>query len=119
MNFLLRDNDVKLIGRFYFKKTLNGNLIGEYSNNSSFENKTEGADILDNRNDKDSFSGKYKSTWFDKKAISLNLIIDFKEKSNNTIYKLIWEDNSEVIFYGEGFVVDDILIGDYRNFELK
>lgn len=108
----------EIIGRFYFKQTLNLNLIGEYSNNISLKNLSECA----NKTDKETepFIGKYQTIWFEKEPISMDLIIDYKEKTNKRIFTLTWEDKlKKQIFNGEGFIVDKILIGDYRNFKLK
>ncbi|MFZ6023972.1 MAG: hypothetical protein ACOYVG_05895 [Bacteroidota bacterium] len=105
-----------LIGRFYFKKTKNGNLLGEFSHNASQINSSESADI-DNYND--AFTGTYYTTWQENKtSYSADLKIEFKENTEDRIYKLTWARNGDEIFLGEGFVCDDILIGDYRNFRI-
>ena len=108
-----------LIGRFYFKKTDNGNLIGEYSHNFSLSNDSEcsnnlNKDILSNN----SFIGKYETCWKEKKPCSCIIEISFKNLNNqtsNSIYTVLWKDNNRTIFWGEGFLVDGMLIGDYRD----
>ncbi len=104
-----------IIGRFYFKKTDSGNLIGEFSHNKHFRNFTESADLLEgDRN----FIGKYLATWQEDGIACLNTLnIKIKEKSNEGIFSLKWEDNDKQTFWGEGILCDGILIGDYRNFE--
>ena len=111
-------NEKDIVGRFYFKQTSNYNLIGEYSNNLSENNLSECANKVDEITEQ--FIGKYITTWFDNESISLDLIISHKKKSNKSIFTLNWQNrNDEIYFYGEAFLVDEILIGDYRNFELK
>jgi hypothetical protein len=100
-----------IIGRFYFKRTSNGNLIGEFSNNKRKRIFTESADLIGNGS---SFNGNYNSTWYDKKPIFAKLSII----SNGKKYSLYWnEENKETSFWGEGILYDNILIGDYRNFK--
>ncbi|HEX8562713.1 MAG TPA: hypothetical protein VF676_07015 [Flavobacterium sp.] len=106
-----------VLGRFYFKQTANGNLLGEFSNTGMGLNKTESADIISRFNIP--FIGTYRSTWFQQTAQSLNLEIQFKIDSNDRIYSLTWTNNNNVAFLAEGFIVDDILIGDYRDEELQ
>jgi len=106
-----------LIGRFYFKKTQNGNLIGEFSHSGSLINLTESADI-DGYND--NFIGNYYTTWQENKLpLSAELKIEFKPKSGDRIYNLTWKEGGNEIFLGEGFLFDNILIGDYRNFKVS
>ena len=109
---------MNLIGRFYFKQTENGNLIGEFSNNFTDENITECANIKSTYDKKNKFIGNYQTTWIENNAKLLNLKIEYRTE-NKEIFKLTWTNpkSDEIIFYGEGFIVDKILIGDYRNFE--
>lgn len=106
-----------VLGRFYFRQTSNGNLLGEYSNTLMNHNRTESADIISDFNLP--FIGKYRSTWFEQSAQSLELEIEFKINSNDRIYNLTWRNTRSVVFRGEGFLVDNILIGDYRDEELQ
>jgi hypothetical protein len=108
-------NKARIIGRFYFKQTKSGNLIGEFSNNMSPINLTECSNINSKFNE--DFCGDFKTIWFENKENLLNLKIERRDINDNNIYKLTWSNNGGVIFWGEGFIVDDILIGDYRNFE--
>lgn len=102
-----------LIGRFYFKKTHNGNLIGEFSNNLRSLNFTESADLETTIDSKD-FIGKYNTTWQeDNEAIFRTLIVSHKANTQNRIYSLEWLDGSTLTFIGEGFIVDGILINYY------
>lgn len=105
-----------LIGRFYFKKTANGNLLGEFSHNRSEINSSESADIL---NYSDDFIGTYFTTWQENNAPrSANLKIEFKQGTGDRIYKLTWTLDNKELFLGEGFLCDKILFGDYRNFKI-
>ena len=105
----------KLIGRFYFKKTDSGNLIGEFSNQTSFNNSTESADLISSST---SFEGEYNSTWQeDGKPCFAKLFIRPKSKKHKNIFSLEWHDHEKTIYWGEALVSDGILIGDYRNFE--
>ncbi len=108
-----------LIGRFYFKRTKNGNLIGEFSNLNSLKNSTESADAIEVEDN--SFIGEYHSTWQENgKAHDAKLTIEYKENTHNSIYVLKWfAKGQDIKFQGEGFLVDDILIGDYRDFEIS
>jgi hypothetical protein len=104
----------KLIGRFYFKRTDNGNLIGEFSNNTSVRNAGESAEVICSS---DKFIGEFHSTWYEDGLPCLaKLKIDFKPGTNNTIYSLRWEVTDGEGYWGEGILCDGILIGDYRDY---
>lgn len=107
-----------IIGRFYFKMTKTGNLIGEYSNSGMKEVDTESANSISENH---GFIGTYRSTWSEgNKFVSATLHINYKLHTNNSIYSLEWKDTSNnVMHWGEGMLVDDLLIGDYRDFELS
>ena len=106
----------KLIGRFYFKRTENGNLIGEYSHNTSKFIATECAEPIGITN---GYLGTYNSTWIhEKRAIISELIISNSERSCK-VFKLEWKYDESEHFWGEGFIVDGMLIGDYRDFILE
>ncbi len=106
-----------LMGRFYFKKTHNGNLIGEFSNNRITIISSESADSH-SENDSDDFIGTYKTTWQqDGEPFFAKLTISYRNNTLQRIYKLEWTDrNVNLIFVGEGFVFENNLIGDYRDF---
>ncbi len=106
-----------LIGRFYFKKTQNGNLLGEFSNNRSLSNSTESADVIISI---ENFVGEFISTWHqDGEAIFTKLIIEHKPNTGNSMFLLKWvSQNGNLMFLGEGFLFDGVLIGDYRDFEI-
>jgi len=110
----------KIYGRFYYKQTQNLNLLGEFSNYTTFRNHTESADI-NHTNDSEMkispqpFIGEYTATYqTDNEAYLLKLSISYKSNSNNSIFTLKWTDKSnKTVFEGEGFLVDNLLVGDY------
>jgi hypothetical protein len=86
-----------LIGRFYFKKTENGNLLGEFSHNISLMNYSESADNDDYNED---FIGNYYTTWQENnEPHSAYLKIEFKPLTRNRIYILTWTSNCNEIFF--------------------
>ena len=103
----------KVNGRFYFKRSVNGNLTGEFSNNKSTGISSESAEATNTTVD---FVGEYNSTWWeDRTASSAVLKISVKPGTNGSIYSVIWERNSSPVFIGEAMLCDNILIGDYRS----
>jgi hypothetical protein len=105
-----------IIGRFYFKMTQNGNLIGEYSNSGMDGVDAEFANSISNDQ---GFIGKYNSVWEEdnNKTYTATLNITFKYPNNTKIFSLEWINKSGITVHsGEGMIVDDMLIGDYRNY---
>jgi hypothetical protein len=106
----------KIKGRFYLKRTSNGNLVGEWSNHSEDGIFTESADLQTTQSTKE-FVGVYLSTWQENGVpifthLTINLI------GNTKKYHLEWTDpnlppGSIPKFRGEGMICDGILIGDY------
>mgnify|MGYP001557141211 CR=1 FL=1 len=106
--------DDNFVGSFYFKQTVNGNLIGEYANNNDKFISTESA-TNNNHSNACNFIGLYDSTWFDTEMHHANLKIDRRENTNNKIFILRWTDvGGQPNYEGEGFQVGDKLIGYYR-----
>jgi len=106
---------VELRGRFYFKRTTNGNLIGEFSNDKGDGVATESSDLQHVEKDSD---GKdkiftYNSTWQEKgKAYFATL----KVTSKGQLFTLEWTGKQGAgNFKGEGMLCDEILIGDYQS----
>jgi hypothetical protein len=108
-----------LIGRFYFKKTSNGNIKGEFSNNKSDFIYSESADLQSEFNS-DTFIGTYNATWQEEgESFFAVLNISHKKSSLQRIYELEWvTKEGKLMFIGEGFVFENTLIGDYRNFNI-
>jgi hypothetical protein len=109
----------KVQGRFYFKLTESGNLLGEYSNQFMVRNdpecssRTEG-DIL-------SFCGEFISTWQeDVGPVEAHLVISTRAANPSKCgnYSLKWSELSKGIkgkevFVGEAMLSDGMLIGNY------
>jgi hypothetical protein len=101
----------EIIGQFYFKKTSNGNLFGEWSNNDKAEIFSESCDLIKAGND--IYLGEYISTWQENgKPISAKLTITRKQ-NNSPLFFLKWHGN-KFGFEGEGMLCDDILIGRFH-----
>ncbi len=106
-------------GRFYFKQTANGNLLGEYSNQISTQNTAESSNLLGNFTDP--FIGEYQSVWFElgnRAPDAMQLTIEHKPGTFGRIYKVEWSDANRIVFIGEAFLVDDLLIGNYWDMEV-
>ncbi|WP_296148977.1 hypothetical protein [uncultured Flavobacterium sp.] len=109
-----------ILGRFYFTQTQNGNLLGEFSNNTSLGNSSESADINSLFDSNRKFLGYYRSTWFENGAQFLNLNIEEKGGTGGRILILRWHNpDGTIAFYGEGFLNADILIGNYWDREIQ
>lgn len=105
-----------IIGSFYFRKTTNGNLIGEYTNNTSERVTTESADLIGDQNE--SFIGDYQTTWFDGHGQTMTLSIRLTGRNVN-IFRLVWSDGNTDHFIGEAFLNEGLLIGLYYDGELN
>ncbi len=106
----------KLTGSFYFKKTYDFNLLGEFANNDP-SNKLLTVECANKIEKTDGFRGTYISVWHDTETHTAKLTIDLKFNDSNTIYTLKWFNDirKEVVFEGEGFLLDEnTLIGFYQ-----
>lgn len=106
-------------GRFYFIQTESNNLIGEYSNQNLTKNVTECSNSIDS---KGPFIGSFRTTWHeaeDKESIFMTLIITHKKNSNGQLFSLEWQQGDKTAFFGEGFLVSGMLIGNYWDSELN
>jgi len=110
----------KVIGRFFFKLTVNGNLLGEYSNDKSTSCVTEAANRVfsvkcPERVSRFDFEGSYESVWREiaNTSVCSNLTIS-RKTGYNGIYTLEWTSPTGTAqFHGEGMLCDEILIGNY------
>lgn len=103
----------KIRGRFYFKRTSNNNLIGEFSNNVGDSVYTESAD-LEPQSLNSGFIGQYISTWKeDGKAHVSKLKISYRNGNNTSIFELKWIIGDQLQYEGEGMLCDEILVGNY------
>lgn len=106
-----------VVGRFYFKLSSNGNLLGEYSNDKSQDCDVEAAkrlsgDPVENENP---FIGEYKSTWTEGDRVVFSDLIIEQKKDSDTLFSIKWSDSKRTIFTGEAMIVDGILIGNYQS----
>jgi len=100
----------KINGRFYFKKTSNGNLVGEWSNSLETQTFSESADLVEPG--AGTYLGDYASTWQENKN-PIFATLTIRRKRLGPLFTLEWRGTSN--FDGEGMLCDDILIGDYHS----
>jgi len=110
----------RFIGRFYFKKTANGNLIGEYSNCHPLTTRSY-AEAATRTSSGSDWVGDYTTTWCEapnNRCVSAKLEIRTKPDCVG-IFVLRWNSgsgpNGKPLFSGEAMLCDDMLIGDYTN----
>ena len=114
----------KVQGRFYFKLTDSGNLLGEYSNQLMVRNAPECACRVEG--EAGTFYGAYISTWWEPslgKPIAARLEIGAKAAIANQpppagLFDLKWLDyangtQGSPLFEGEAMLSDGMLIGNY------
>lgn len=109
-----------LKGCFYFRLTAIGNLIGEFTNNSSTQPQTESADRADFPYNLPAqpagFVGVFRSTWqetADQPPLSSQLEITAKPGTAG-IYSLHWAPEAGTThFRGEAMFAENLLIGNY------
>ena len=108
----------KLYGRFFFLKTDNGNLIGEFSNNLGTVVSTESSDFTEPCADIECsncrYCGTYHSTWQEDGAALFAELKISKKAGTDKLFSLKWRRNTKLIFLGEGMLFNGMLIGDYR-----
>lgn len=110
-------NDM-IIGSFYFQLTECGNLLGEFINHTSPRVATESAmRAEDDTSPLNEFRGIYNSTWFDGQGRNMILVIDEKQDRHRNIllniFRLTWSEGTTVVFVGEGFLANNMLLGVY------
>lgn len=98
-------------GAFYFRLTPNGNLIGEFINDVLNIPSSESAD-LNGIIGQIPFVGSYISTWREENNPEIS-ILDISLPEQTRKYILTWTIGPRVVFRGEGFLVDGLLIGNY------
>ena len=113
-------NQKRFLGRFFYKLTDNGNLVGEFSNNVDADIVSESADwkcACEDNCPNCLYHGTYLSTWrHDNGAVIAELKISRKKgiDASDKLFSLEWrKDNKTLIFKGEGMLCDGILIGNY------
>jgi hypothetical protein len=106
----------EVTGRFYFKRTTNGNLIGEFSVDKNDEVFTESADWQHGGID---FIGTYYSTWQENKKpqfadLEISLLTKPPKSGKGKLLLLEWKGGG-YDYEGVGMLCDDMLIGDYHS----
>ncbi len=97
-----------MIGNFSFSLTRNGNLLGEFKNNTPFF--TESADRI--AGSPEGFIGKYFATWQENHH-PRSAILEITKLGTKSL-KLTWRENNEITFEGVGEINDEsILFGEY------
>ncbi|RZJ69217.1 hypothetical protein [Flavobacterium sp.] len=102
-------------GRFYFRLTDSGNLVGEFSNQSSPTQSAESANRIGTTGI--GFVGEYNSVWMEDDGPS-NMVLVITEIPGR-LFSLTWNGTNGVVFRGEGFLVDGLLIGNYWDIDLE
>jgi hypothetical protein len=106
------NNNIK--GCFYFIKTINGNLIGEFINNKIDKHIVESANLADSENN-NNFKGIYTTIWLQGKvAHKAKLVITEKENT----YLLEWFEmniKGDKMFEGIAKIENGILKGQYND----
>jgi hypothetical protein len=105
-----------LIGRFYFKKTDHGNLIGEYSNRHGNESRVF-AEAASRMTTGTGWIGKYLSSWHESPRGPAEWAeLSIKRKPGNSgVFVLSWKRGNEELFVGEAMQCDGMLVGDYSD----
>lgn len=103
-----------VFGSFYFKRTQSGNLLGEFTNNTIDFNTSESADTI---NYSENFIGQYRSSWIEE-SVTFQAILTISHKVNSRNKFLLKWEGDNFAFWGEGFIVDDILLGHYSDMHL-
>ncbi len=111
----------QLIGSFYFRRTPNGNLIGEFTNFRTPIIITESANLAQNEDVENDdvligheFLGKYNCSWRQNNDV-FRLTLEIRRVPNaNQKFELEWTNESGDIEYsGQGFMAEDLLAGFY------
>lgn len=103
----------KIRGRFYFRVTDSGNLLGEYSHWAIDQNRPESA-LRISPAAPVSFLGSYVSSWYEptnNAAVVATLTIGTRTPE---IFTVEWSIGGKPKFRGEGMLCGGVLIGDYH-----
>lgn len=117
---------MKVYGRFYFELTVNGNLLGEYSNRNSQWVDVEAARRISGSQAGPSegspvaygFVGDYNSVWTEGESNVMHGILTIGRKNvPGEIFEVTWSssDRRRELFVGEAMLVNAKLIGDYHS----
>lgn len=101
----------EIFGSFYFRILANGHLSGEYINNDLRVSLRENASRINP--EFNGFEGLYSSSWEEIDGNWVDAILQIRGDQQKLF--LEWRDGLEDLFFGEGFVVNNMLIGCYSN----
>ncbi len=105
----------KIVGSFYLKKTDNGNLLGEFTNNALFTVTAENASLTEAG--MQLYEGRYLSTWYEEGELcTAELVIDHLANAEyeGLKYHLVWNDlNKGSIYEAEALLAEGMLVGHY------
>ncbi len=107
----------QLIGSFYFRRTPNGNLIGEFTNFRTPIIMTESADLVQNQDIENDvligyeFLGEYNCSWRQGDSV-FQLTLKIKRLADSK-FTLEWRNNTKIEYSGQGFIAEDLLAGFY------
>ena len=99
-----------IFGHFYFEILPDGTLTGKYANKVRPILEPETA--KPSAKEEKPLLGKYHTNWEEagvKHESELSIIAGKSEGH----YELIWKQNDTIIYSGNGFIYDDMLIGHY------
>lgn len=102
----------KIFGQFYFKRTSNGNLLGEYSNSNMSSIDVESANAVKIVN---GFEGTYDTMWQVNKSSTCKILEIIAHPKIVGGFLLSWGNGGVKEFEGQGFIVDGMLIGSYKS----
>lgn len=106
-----------LIGRFYFKRTATGNLLGEYSHRRS-DPRLVYAEAATRTSEGRGWEGTYRTVWREGPNFTpVFARLEIRQAEGSTaLFKVEWFDEASAarrIFEGEAMECDGNLIGDY------
>lgn len=106
-----------LIGRFYFKRTATGNLLGEYSHRGSASRSVYAEAATRTRAGR-GWEGTYQTVWREEPNFTpVFARLEISQAEGSTVlFKVEWFDDANAarrIFEGEAMECDGNLIGDY------
>ena len=103
----------EIIGNFYYTRSVNGNLLGEFTNNLDDRILSESCNP---RTNMDGFIGEYNSSWQQNRdTFGFGLTIDNHPTALGK-FTLIWSNpNGTPEYFGEGFRVGEMLVGFYTD----
>ena len=105
----------KLVGNFYYNRTVNGNLLGEFTNNLDDRILSESCNPSEPDTLPNDFIGRYNSSW-QQNTDTFGFTLEIQTHPNTpTKFKLIWRNNATPVYFGEAFRVGEMLVGFYTD----